>query len=200
MKALERHKGLRLAALLAGLMALQGCVSGVILGAIGAVSVINDRRTAATQLEDETIETKANKVIRMDEGLDQHTHLNVISYNRTVLIVGQSPNQMLRDRVTRLVEKVDSVSQVFNQIRIGNVTTLTTRSNDSWLTSKVKVALTTEKDFSSSQIKVITENGEVFLLGLVTQAEGDKATEIARNVNGVRQVIKAFEYRNSFTE
>jgi len=195
MTTLGTHKGLKLAVLLAGLLTLQGCISGVVLGTLGAVSVINDRRTAATQLEDETIEVKANKAISMDEGLDNHTHINVISYNRTVLLVGQSPNQMLRDRVAKIVGEIDSVSRVFNQIRIGNTTTLTTRSNDSWLTSKIKVALTTEKDFESSHIKVITESSEVFLLGLVTQAEGNKATEIARNVNGVRQVIKVFEYR-----
>jgi len=195
MTMLVKHKGLKLAALMVGLLTLQGCVSGIVLGTIGAVSVINDRRTAATQLEDETIELKANKVISNDEGLDKHAHINVISYNRTVLLVGQAPNEMLRSRVGKLVGEVDSVTRVFNQIRIGNVTTLTTRSNDSWLTSKIKVALTTEKDFESSHIKVITESGEVFLLGLVSQAEGNRATEIARNVNGVRQVIKVFEYR-----
>jgi len=186
---------LKLASLLAAFLTLQGCVSGVILGTIGAVSVFNDRRTAATQLEDETIEVKANKAIAKDEGLKQHTHINVVSFNRTVLLIGQAPNDMLRSRAGKIAGEVESVNRVFNQIRIGNVTKMTTRSNDSWLTSKVKLALTSEKDFESSQIKVITESGEVFLLGLVSQAEGNKATEIARNVNGVRQVIKVFEYR-----
>lgn len=189
------NKHIKLASLLAVCITLQGCVSGVILGTIGAASVLNDRRTAATQLEDETIEVKANKAFDNDEGLRKHTHINVISYNRTVLLIGQAPNEMLRSRAVKLANNVDSVTRVFNQIRIGNVTKLTTRSNDSWLTSKVKVALTAEKNFESSQIKVVTENGEVFLLGLVTQAEANKATEIARNVNGVRQVIKVFEYR-----
>lgn len=195
MSKLAKYKGWKLAVLLTGFLTIQGCVSGVVLGTLGAVSVINDRRTAATQLEDETIEVKANKAISADEGLDKHTHISVISYNRTVLLVGQAPNDMLRSRAAKLVGNVDSVSRVFNQIRIGNVTKLTTRSNDSWLTSKVKVALTAEKDFESSHIKVITESGEVFLLGLVSQAEGNRATEIARNINGVRQVIKVFEYR-----
>lgn len=195
MTMLDKHKAIKLSALLVGFLTLQGCISGVALGTIGAASVLNDRRTAATQLEDQTIELKASKLLNDDEGLDKHSNISVISYNRTVLLVGQAPNEMLRNRAAKLIGSIDSVSRVFNQVRIGNTTKLTTRSNDSWLTSKVKVALTAEKDFSSSQIKVVTEDSEVFLLGLVSQAEGNRATEVARNVNGVRQVIKVFEYR-----
>lgn len=176
-------------------LSLQGCVSGFVLGALGVANVVNDRRTTATQLEDESIEFKANSAISNDDGLSNHSHVSVVSYNRTVLIVGQVPNTMLRDRATKLAGNITNVTRVHNQLRIGNNSALTTRTNDTWLTSKVKLALTGNDVLKKTPIKVITERGEVFLMGLVTQEEGNLATELARNVNSVKQVIKAFEYQ-----
>jgi osmotically-inducible protein OsmY len=195
MRLLSSKKSLKLAVLVTVFMSLQGCVSGIILGALGIASVVNDRRTTATQLEDESIEIKGNNAVGNDKGLSEHSHINIVSYNRTVLLVGQVPNAMLRDRAAKLVGDVVNVSRVHNQLRIGNKTALTTRTNDSWLTSKVKLALTGDKTLKGSQIKVITEHGEVFLMGLVTQQEGNLAAEHSRNVDGVKQVIKAFEYQ-----
>jgi len=188
-------KSIKLVIILTALLSLQGCVSGLVLGALGVANVVNDRRTTATQLEDESIEFKANSAINHDQGLSDHSHINIVSYNRTVLIVGQVPNAMLRDRAAKLIGSVANVTRVHNQLRIGNNSALTTRTNDAWLTSKVKLALTGNKVLKQTPIKVITERGEVFLMGLVTQKEGDLATELARNVNSVKQVIKAFEYQ-----
>jgi osmotically-inducible protein OsmY len=195
MHLLSSKKSLKLAVLVTVFISLQGCVSGIVLGALGIASVVNDRRTTATQLEDESIEIKANNAIGNDKGLTEHSHINIVSYNRTVLLVGQVPNSMLSDRAAKLVGDVVNVSRVHNQLRIGNNTALTTRTNDSWLTSKVKIALTGNETLRGSQIKVITEHGEVFLMGLVTQQEGNLASELSRNVGGVKQVIKAFEYQ-----
>jgi len=195
MRLLSSKKSLKLAAIVTVVISLQGCVSGIVLGALGIASVVNDRRTTAAQLEDESIEIKANNVVGNDAGLSEHSHINIVSYNRTVLLVGQVPNTMLRDRAAKLVGGVTNVNRIHNQMRIGNKTALTTRTNDSWLTSKVKLALTGDETLKSTQIKVITEHGEVFLMGLVTQQEGNLASEIARNVDGVKQVIKAFEYQ-----
>jgi len=110
-------------------------------------------------------------------------------------MVGQVPNTMLRDRVEKLASNITNVSHVHNQLRIGSKTALTTRSHDSWITSKVKLALAADQTLKSSHIKVITEHGEVFLLGLVSQQQGNLAAELARNVSSVKQVIKAFEYQ-----
>ena len=110
-------------------------------------------------------------------------------------MVGQVPNTMLRDRAAKIVSNIENVTRVHNQLRVRNKTALTTRTNDSWLTSKVKVALTGDETLKGSQIKVITEHGEVFLMGLVSQQEGNLAAELARNISGVKQVIKAFEYQ-----
>ena len=192
---MRHHKSLKLAVCLTAFMSLQGCVSGIVLGALGVASVVNDRRTTATQLEDESIELKANSAIDKDKGLDEHSNISIVSYNRTILLIGQVPNTMLRDRAAKIAGDVENVTRVHNQLRIGNKTALTTRTNDTWLTSKVKVALTADETLKGSQIKVITEHGEVFLMGLVTQQEGSLAAEMARNVSGVKQVIKAFEYQ-----
>lgn len=185
---------LKLAALLLGFMTLQGCVAGIVLGTVGAAMVANDRRTAAAQLEDESIEFKANKLIIENKSLKNQTNISVISFNRTVLMTGQAPNTMLRDSAFKLVQKVDNISRIHNQIRIGTPSKITTRSHDAWLTTKVKTAMAADNSFAYSHVKVITENSEVFLLGLVTQAEAGKATEIARNVTGVTKVTKVFEY------
>lgn len=192
---MRHHKSLKLAVCLTAFMSLQGCVSGIVLGALGVASVVNDRRTTATQLEDESIEIKANSALDKDKGLNEHSHISIVSYNRTVLLIGQVPNSMLRDRAAKIAADIENVTRVHNQLRIGNKTALTTRTNDTWLTSKVKVALTADETLKGSQIKVITEHGEVFLMGLVTQQEGNLAAELARNVSGVKQVIKAFEYQ-----
>ncbi|MGB0899406.1 MAG: division/outer membrane stress-associated lipid-binding lipoprotein [Psychrobium sp.] len=192
---MRHHKSLKLAVCLTAFMSLQGCVSGIVLGALGVASVVNDRRTTATQLEDESIEIKANSALDKDKGLNEHSHISIVSYNRTVLLIGQVPNSMLRDRAAKIAADIENVTRVHNQLRIGNKTALTTRTNDTWLTSKVKVALTGDDTLKGSQIKVITEHGEVFLMGLVTQQEGNLAAELARNVSGVKQVIKAFEYQ-----
>ena len=189
------NKPIKLAFILTAFLSLQGCVSGIVLGALGVASVVNDPRTAATQLEDESIEIKTNSAISDDLGLSEHSHINVVSYNRTILMVGQVPNTMLRDRVEKLASNITNVSHVHNQLRIGSKTALTTRSHDSWITSKVKLALAADQTLKSSHIKVITEHGEVFLLGLVSQQQGNLAAELARNVSSVKQVIKAFEYQ-----
>ncbi|NRA62238.1 MAG: divisome-associated lipoprotein YraP [Psychrobium sp.] len=194
----KHNKGIKLAALFVGMLSLQGCVTGFVLGVMGAASMVNDRRDASVQLSDEGIELKALNLINRDEALHDTTHINVVSYNGTVLLIGQAPNTMLRDRAVKYVRSVDGIKQLHNQIRIGNITKMATRTNDSWLTSKIKIAMTTDNSIQYSQVKVVTENAEVFLMGLVTQSEGNKATEITRNINGVKQVIKVFEYQDKF--
>ena len=186
---------LKLAAVLISLLTLQGCVTGVVLGTMGAAMIANDRRTTAAQLEDQGIEVKANKLISTNQALNNQTNISVISYNRTVLMVGQTPNSMLRDRAFKLVNDVENITRLHNQMRIGSPSSITTKTHDAWLTTKIKTAMATDNSFAYSHVKVITENSEVFLLGLVTQVEATKATEIARNIDGVAKVTKVFEYQ-----
>lgn len=186
---------LQLVTLLIAMLTLQGCVTGVVIGTVGAAMMANDRRTAPAQLEDETIELKANKLIRDNISLDNHTNITIISYNRTMLMIGQAPNAMLKDQAVKLMQQIPNVSRLHNQIRIATPTSLTTRTHDTWLTTKIKASMANDNSFAYSHVKVITENSEVFLLGLVSQKEANKATEITRNIDGVTKVTKVFEYQ-----
>ena len=176
-------------------LTLQGCVTALVIGTVGAAMIANDRRTTAAQLEDEGIEIKANQLIAADPQIDKHTNLSIISYNRTLLAIGQAPNEMLRDKAIKLLKQIPNVTRLHNQIRIGNPSKISTRTHDSWLTTKIKTAMASDNSFPYSHIKIVTENSEVFLLGLVSEVEANKATEIARNIDGVTKVTKVFEYQ-----
>lgn len=159
---------------------LQGCAA-------------NDRRTLGSQIDDNSIVIKAGNAIEANKTLDEKANINVYSYNGVILLTGQAPAQSMVDEAGELVRPVQGAKDVQNQIRVANPTSFTTRSRDSWITTRVKSLLLADKEISALNIRVITENGEVFLMGIVGEQEADKAVEIARHVNGVSRVIKAFE-------
>lgn len=173
---------------------LQGCVAVAVVGVVGGASVAADNRSLGNQIDDQKIELDAHNILTKSAALNDNTHLNVISVNGSVLIVGQAPNSYLRDQAIKAINEVNGVKQLHNQIRVSNTTSFTTRTNDVWLTSKVKTALFGNEALDATNIKVVTENGEVFLMGLVTQAQATIAIDIARNVGGVNRVFKIFEY------
>ena len=173
---------------------LQGCIAAAVVGVVGGATVATDKRTVGQQIDDQTIEFNAYSALNNHEGIKEHTSLSVTSLNGSVLIVGQAPNTYLKDLASKTLSEVNGVKQIHNQVRISNEPSITTQSNDVWLTSKVKTALFTSDNLEATNIKVVTENAEVFLMGLVTNAEANEAVEIARNVSGVNRVFKAFEY------
>ena len=174
---------------------LQGCV-GVLLagGAAGGVSVATDRRTVSSQYDDKEIEYNFNKAYSARTDISRTSHITIFSNNGIVLLVGQTPHQKYSDELKGMAERQDGVRKVLNEIKVAEPTSYDVRANDSWITSKVKTMLLAEKNFDSSHIKVATENGQVYLMGMVTQSESDTAVEIARNVSGVTKVIRAFEF------
>lgn len=176
---------------LASVLLLQGCAVAVVgAGALG-VKAVTDRRSIGTQLDDQTLEFRAQRAISEAEDLGA-TRVVAVAYNETVLLVGQALSQERKTQAERLVRQQDGIDQVHNEIRIGNPISITTRTHDSWLTSKVKTKLLSDEQLDGSQIKVITENGEVFLMGLVGGEEAERAIEIARNISGVKRVVTAF--------
>jgi osmotically-inducible protein OsmY len=179
---------------LASVLLLQGCGAALVAGTAGAVTSATDRRTLGTQIDDNNIEIKATLALREHEQLAKFSNIIVVSLNGTVLLVGQTPTDELKAKAGKIVEQVTGVKKLHNQIRLGNITGITTKTHDSWLTSKVKTKLLTDETVSANDIKVVTENGEVFLMGLVYPKEADQAVEIARHVSGVVKVIKVFEY------
>jgi len=183
----------KLAAVISLTLLLQACAAAVVAGGASAVTSASDRRTLGSQIDDSGIVVKAERALEANKTLDEQAHINVNSYNGILLLTGQAPNQDLVDTASQLVQGIQGIKEVQNQIRVGNPISFTTRSRDSWITTRVKSLLVADKEISALNIKVITESGEVFLMGLVSSTEADKAVEIARHVNGVSRVIKAFE-------
>ncbi|MEG0003862.1 MAG: BON domain-containing protein [Comamonas sp.] len=173
--------------------ALSACVPLVVGGGMVAGTLVAvDRRTAGTQVEDESIEVKAANRIR--DTLGDKARINVTSYNRQVLLTGEVGNETDKQAMTRLVESVDNVRGVVNEVVVAPFTaTLSQRSADTFITGKVRASLLDAKDIQASAIKVTTENKVVYLMGIVTPREAKRAAEIARGVNDVTKVVRVFE-------
>ena len=177
---------------------LNGCAPLVLGGAAATgVNIAHDRRTVGTYIDDEGIELKAIAAIHKDKGLSQQIHINIISVNGVVLLVGQAPTATLRERAGAIVQGIEKVRLVHNELTIAAPNSLMTRSSDSIITTKVKTRLIGIKGFDDldpSRVKVVTENGTVFLMGILYQAEADAVTQRASQVGGVQKVVKLFEY------
>jgi osmotically-inducible protein OsmY len=185
----------RIPALLAALCAaslLQGCVEMAVVGAgAGVVSAV-DRRTTGTQIEDEGIELRAANRIR--ERFSGRANVNVISFNRSVLLTGEVPDAAARGEVERIARAVPNVRGVTNELQVAGVSAYSARASDATITGKVKARFLDSKKLNPIHVKVVTEAGVVHLLGIVTEQEANDATEIARTTSGVRKVVKVFEY------
>ena len=162
-------------------------VGGAVVGGVMAV----DRRTTGTQIEDEGIELRAANRIR--ETLGDRVHVNVTSYNRQALLTGEVPNAQDRQTVEQIVSQVENTRSVVNDLAVAPNTTLGQRSNDTFITGKVRASLVDAQDISANSFKVVTERNIVYLMGRVSQREATRATEIARGVSDVRKVVRVFE-------
>ncbi len=171
---------------------LTACVPVVAGGAAAGGLVAADRRTTGAYLEDQEIELKAEKAI--SDNLKENVHANVTSYNRRVLITGEVSNEANKAKAESLVKPIQNVNRINNQLVIGANSTISSRTNDTYITSKVKTKFISENKFAANLVKVVTENGTVFLMGMVTHKEGDDAGEIASKVSDVKKVVKDFEY------
>lgn len=176
------------------LVLLQGCAAVAVTGMATGATVAADTRTTGTVIEDQSIELKAGQAIRNDKELDEKTHLNVTSYNTYVLLTGEAPTETLRSRAIELVRNVEKVTHVYNEITIAAPSSLMSRSSDTVITSKVKTKLLADSEVNGLNIKVITEKGVVYLMGLSSRSQANKATEIARQTGGVQKVVKLFQY------
>jgi osmotically-inducible protein OsmY len=176
------------AALAAGLSACAPLiVGGAVVGGVMAV----DRRTTGTQIEDEGIELRAANRIR--ETLGDRAHVNVTSYNRQALLTGEVPSAQDRQTVEQIVSQVENTRSVVNDLAVMPASSLSQRSNDTFITGKVRASLVDAQDISANSFKVVTERNIVYLMGRVSQREANRATEIARGVSGVSKVVRVFE-------
>ena len=182
---------------LAGVLAaatLPGCVPVIATGMSAGALMAADRRTTGIYVEDEAIELKTNS--RIDDKF-KDMHFDVTSYNRHVLLVGEAPSEQAKQEITAIANSVENVRSVTNEMQVAGSNSFTARANDALITSKVKSRFVSQADnrFAPNHVKVVTENGVVYLMGIVTEAEADAAVEIARSTSGVQRVVKVFEYR-----
>lgn len=188
---MRRHRYAAAVALISCL-GLQGCPAIIGVGGVAAFTSLEDRRTTGTQLEDSGIESRA--ITRINERVGERAHVNVTVFNRAVLLTGEAWDEATRTEVESIARAVPNMRTVINEIQVAGLSSATSRANDTVLTARVKGRFLNAKEFSSLQVKVVTEAAVVYLLGLVTEAEGDAATELARTTSGVRKVVKVFDY------
>jgi osmotically-inducible protein OsmY len=178
--------------------ALTGC-AGVVIGgaAVGAASIAHDRRSTGTIVEDQSIESKLFDQLSKDEELAKNSHIDVTSYNKAVLLSGEVATPKQRQQAEDIARRVENVKYVHNELIIAPPSSLSERSNDALITSKVKASLFQIDGitgFDPTRVKVVTERGTVYLFGLLTQAEAEAVTSTVRRVGGVQKVVKLFEY------
>ena len=175
----------------ASMVLLQGCFPLAATGLGAAVMMVDDRRSTGVYVEDENVEWKVRGRL-----IDQFTgtHVNVTSFNLTVLVTGEVPTEKLKVEVGEAVRSIPSVKNVVNELVVGGNTALTARANDGLITTNVKTRFINNGKFSINHVKVVTESGTAFLMGIVTSDEADAATELARTTSGVSRVVRVFEY------
>jgi osmotically-inducible protein OsmY len=174
---------------------LTACVPLLIGGAVvGTAAVATDRRSAGAQLDDEVIEDKT--ALAITEKHKSDVHVNVTSFNGIVLLTGEIPSESVKGELERMVRANPKVRGVQNELAVGPVTDIQVRSNDTLITSKVKARFVEAAKFQINYVKVVTENGTVYLMGMVRREEADAAVEPARTTSGVQRVVKVFEYIN----
>lgn len=182
-----------LATVLAAVLTLGGCIEAAIIGgAAGGAMMATDRRPAEVVLGDERVEVTANN--RISTRFGDKVHVNVTSFNYTILLTGEVPDAKVKAEIERIASEVERVKAVVNELQVGAISAYTARGNDSYLTGRVKAAMVGANKFNTNHIKVVTEAGVVYLLGVVTRKEADDATEIARAIGGVQKVVRVFEY------
>lgn len=187
----RRRALLGLVSLGLSLPALQGCFGVAVAGATVGMLAAADRRSIGVQTDDEAIELKASN--RLSPDIRERSHINFTSYNRRLLITGEVPDEATRSRAADEVSRVENVQGVWNELVVAANSSLTARSNDTYITSKVKARFIDANQFAVNHVKVVTEAGSVYLLGIVTEREAQAAIQVARNTEGVKRVINVMQ-------
>jgi len=175
---------------------LQGCATAVVGGAAAGASVVHDRRSAGTILDDKTITIKIMNELLNQPELREHSNLSASAYNHLVLLTGQAESAAYRSQFEQIAASTPMVKRTVNEVQIGPNATLAEQSKDSWITSKAKIELFDVKipGFDPTRVKVITEKGVIYLMGMVTPEEANAVVEKVRYLSGVRKVVRVFEY------
>jgi osmotically-inducible protein OsmY len=187
---------LALLAVIGAPLLLQGCAAVVIGGAAVGGALVHDRRTSGTVIDDQGVELKALDLLYSDPAIHEHSNIQITSYNLVVLLTGEAETSTISKKFSKMVGGITGVKRVVNEIHVAPSASIGQVSNDSMLTIRAKIALfdIDEEGFNPSRVKVVTSQGTVYLMGLVTQNEADAVVEVIRNLDGVKRVVKVFEY------
>ena len=172
----------------------QGCAPVIVAGGATAVVAASDQRTLGAVVDDASIEMKATKARNDNPNLGDDVHINITSMNGIVLLTGEAKTTELRDEAVAEIRPIPGIRRIINEIQVAEPTIFANRTRDTWITGRVKAKLLGTENFPSRKIKVITEDTVVYLMGLVTQEEGNIAAEAARTIGDVTRVVKLFEY------
>ncbi|NKB34161.1 MAG: BON domain-containing protein [Pseudomonadales bacterium] len=179
-----------------GLIALTSC-STILVNTTNRDGMIEDptERTAGAIVEDQSIETKIAVNLKAEDSSFRQARFNVISHNGVVLLVGQVESNELKAKATEIASRASAkIKRIHNELEVSGRTGFIARGNDTWIATKVRTLILANNDVPSDQVRVVVENGAVFLMGIISQSEGDNAANVARNVSGVTKVVKVFEY------
>lgn len=180
--------------LAATLLGVNGCATVVGSTTSEPIELNPGKRTLGVKIDDSQIETIAEINLNKAHPKLKEAHIRVNSYNAVVLLIGQVPSNELRTRAGEVVNKINSVRQVHNELQVSEPSTFLTRTQDTWLTTKIKSKLLASRDVEGGRIKVNTESSVVYLMGLVSRAEANRVTDIVRHTSGVSKVVRVFEY------
>ena len=172
---------------------LSGCAAAAVAGATAGADVIIDRRTTGTLIDDNLIEFKVMDRLRGAGDLWQASHVNATAFNGILLLSGETLDEDMKQRIGTLAAGIPKVRRVHNELALAAPSTLLARSSDTWLTGKVKTTLFSKNTLTAERVKVVSEKGVVYLMGIVTPTEADQATEITRRISGVQRVVRLFE-------
>jgi len=174
---------------------LSGCFGLAVTGAAVGTMAVLDRRSLGAQTEDQAIELRGLKELNREVNDREVGSISITSFNRQVLLSGQATSQQTRQQAEAAVrERVPNVREIYNEVEVVGAADFATRTKDTSLTARVKTALLRERDLSSNAIKVITERSTVYLMGILTQKEGERAAIVASQISGVTRVVTLFEY------
>jgi len=176
---------------------LQGCffAAGAAAGAAGAVAVY-DHRKLEKIVKDQTITKEISDKLMANHALSEDCHVEVTTFNQIVLLTGETTTPEQRQQAEEIARNNPEVTRIYNELTVKGPTSSLTRTSDSWITAKIKTTMLATQDLQSGTIKVVTENGSVYLMGIVSHAQADMAVDIARKVSGVQRVVKIFNYTN----
>jgi len=187
---------LRLIALLPILLLqLQGCTTTATTASAGGATVVaSDQRTIGTLIDDQMTELRVSDALYKDQALYEQSHVNITSYNFIVLVTGEAPTEALKQRIGKVVQSQPKVRRVHNMVTIAAPSSMLTRTSDTTLTGRIKAAMLGSEEIEGHKIKVVTENGITYLMGLVTRNQGDTAVALTQGISGVQKIVKLFEY------